>query len=70
LAYGPIFDTFGRKIPVLILYILTTAGLLIIASGWGHGSVFYGEQVGLILLSTNVIISSIPYIPDLVVEKS
>jgi len=72
LAVGPIYDSIGRKIPVAFFYLCTSAGLAIIPIGWGSETQtpFKGYLIGWILLQTNIAISSIPFVPDLIQEKS
>jgi MFS family permease len=69
---GPIYDTIGRKLPVLVLYACTSLGLFMIPLGWGAAehTPFKGYLVGWILLQTNIIISYIPFVPDLIKEES
>ena len=75
LATGIVIDTFGRRKPAILFYILVSLGWIFINSHWGAGSIagkgdlWKGYFIGNILNGFNENIASIPFIPDLIMES-
>ena len=67
LMIGPAYDAIGRKIPTILLFILTTSGeyLVPFITSFSPGFVIVS-----ILQVPNTLLGLIPFVPDLIQESS